>query len=127
MAGRECRVLWWNVSPFFIWPLTSSLVGFHAVTQHAFWLYRHVEKTGLIKNLIITEESGIAKGIRRVIAVTGTEAQEVTRTAVALEAELAAIERKSGKEKDAAMKVFSTVSIRFLIALCGIADSFCSW
>lgn len=72
---------------------------------------RHVEKTGLIKNLIITEESGIAKGIRRVIAVTGVEAQEVTRTAVMLEAELAAIARKSGKEKDSAMKVFSTVSL----------------
>ncbi|KAF8322263.1 hypothetical protein DL93DRAFT_2072161 [Clavulina sp. PMI_390] len=69
----------------------------------------HVEKTGLIKNLIITEEAGIAKGIRRVIAVTGTEAADVTRTAVALEAELAAIEKKSGKEKDAAMKQFSTV------------------
>jgi len=69
----------------------------------------HVETTGLIKNLVITEESGIAKGIRRVVAVTGNEAHEISRTATTLEAELTAIERKSGKDKDSAMKTFSTV------------------
>lgn len=73
-------------------------------------MYRHVETTGLIKKLIITEECGIAKGIRRVIAVTGAEAQEVSRTAATLEADLVAIEKKTGKkDKDSAMKVFSTV------------------
>ncbi|KAI9698401.1 MAG: Alanine--tRNA ligase [Candelina mexicana] len=41
----------------------------------------HVQKTGDIKDLIILEESGIAKGIRRIIAVTGEDAHEVQRTA----------------------------------------------
>ncbi|CAL5868835.1 uncharacterized protein PFLUO_LOCUS3062 [Penicillium psychrofluorescens] len=41
----------------------------------------HVQKTGDIKDLIILEESGIAKGIRRIIAVTGEEAHEVQRVA----------------------------------------------
>ncbi|KAK5002218.1 Alanine--tRNA ligase, partial [Elasticomyces elasticus] len=41
----------------------------------------HVDKTGEIKELIILEESGIAKGIRRVIAVTGQDAYDVQRLA----------------------------------------------
>ncbi|KAL4798138.1 alanine--tRNA ligase [Aspergillus venezuelensis] len=41
----------------------------------------HVQKTGDIKDLIIIEESGIAKGIRRIIAVTGEDAHEVQRIA----------------------------------------------
>ncbi|CAL1705403.1 unnamed protein product [Somion occarium] len=49
----------------------------------------HVAKTGEIKDFVITEESGIAKGIRRIIAVTGNEAKEVRR------------------EKDAALKAYT--------------------
>lgn len=41
----------------------------------------HVQKTGDIKDLIILEENGIAKGIRRIIAVTGEVAHEVQRVA----------------------------------------------
>ncbi|KAJ5663748.1 hypothetical protein N7507_004479 [Penicillium longicatenatum] len=41
----------------------------------------HVQKTGDIKDLVILEESGIAKGIRRIIAVTGEDAHEVQRVA----------------------------------------------
>ncbi|KAJ5099126.1 hypothetical protein N7532_006127 [Penicillium argentinense] len=41
----------------------------------------HVQKTGDIKDLIILEENGIAKGIRRIIAVTGEDAHEVQRLA----------------------------------------------
>ncbi|KAG9240707.1 alanyl-tRNA synthetase-like protein [Calycina marina] len=41
----------------------------------------HVEQTGLIKDLVIVEESGIAKGVRRIIALTGETAHEVQRTA----------------------------------------------
>lgn len=41
----------------------------------------HVAKTGDIKDLIILEENGIAKGIRRIIAVTGEDAHEVQRVA----------------------------------------------
>ncbi|KAI4196263.1 MAG: hypothetical protein LQ348_002342 [Seirophora lacunosa] len=41
----------------------------------------HVAKTGDIKELVILEESGIAKGIRRIIAVTGEDAHVVQRAA----------------------------------------------
>ena len=41
----------------------------------------HVRSTGDIKDLVILEESGIAKGIRRIIAVTGEDAHEVQRVA----------------------------------------------
>ena len=65
---------------------------------------RHVARTGDIKDFVITEESGIAKGIRRIIAVTGHEAADVTRTADALEARLVSAENATGKAKDAALK-----------------------
>ncbi|KAG5646319.1 hypothetical protein DXG03_003916 [Asterophora parasitica] len=67
----------------------------------------HVAKTGDIKDFVITEESGIAKGIRRVVAVTGNEAHAVTRTADALTVRLDALEHISGKEKDLALKALS--------------------
>lgn len=41
----------------------------------------HVAKTDDIKEFVIIEESGIAKGIRRIVAVSGTEAKEVQRKA----------------------------------------------
>lgn len=41
----------------------------------------HVAKTDDIKECVIIEESGIAKGIRRIVAVSGTEAREVQRKA----------------------------------------------
>lgn len=41
----------------------------------------HVAKTSDIKDLVLTEESGIAKGIRRIVAVTGNEAHDVQRIA----------------------------------------------
>jgi alanyl-tRNA synthetase len=69
---------------------------------------RHVAKTGDIKAFVITEDSGIAKGIRRIVAVTGHEAHEATRVAAALHARLEAIERLGGKEKDVALKAFTT-------------------
>jgi alanyl-tRNA synthetase len=72
---------------------------------------RHVIKTGEIKDLVITEESGIAKGIRRIIAVTGYEAAEVEGMAVELQTELASVIHLKGKEKENAMKQFSVVSI----------------
>jgi len=67
----------------------------------------HVIKTGEIKDLVITEESGIAKGTRRITAVTGHEAADVERIAGDLRAELATILHLKGKEKDNAMKQFS--------------------
>ncbi|KAF8530504.1 tRNA synthetases class II (A)-domain-containing protein [Hysterangium stoloniferum] len=67
----------------------------------------HVARTGVIKDFVVTEESGIAKGIRRIVAVTGHEAQEVTRVADALSAKFDLIEKKTGKDKDTALKAFT--------------------
>ena len=64
----------------------------------------HVARTGDIKDFIITEESGIAKGIRRIVAVTGHEAQDVTRVADTFEARITQVELLKGKAKDTALK-----------------------
>ena len=41
----------------------------------------HVEQTGSIKDMVIVEESGIAKGIRRIVAYTGDAAHQAQREA----------------------------------------------
>ena len=66
----------------------------------------HVAKTDDIKDFVITEESSIAKGIRRVVAVTGHDAHEVSRKGLEFERKLDQIDGLQGKEKDAAMKPF---------------------
>lgn len=48
----------------------------------------HVAKTGDIKQFVIIEESGIAKGIRRIVALSGSEALEVQRIAADYEGHL---------------------------------------
>ncbi|KAF9894181.1 Alanine--tRNA ligase [Aspergillus nanangensis] len=61
----------------------------------------HVQKTGDIKDLVILEESGIAKGTRRIIAVTGEDAHEVQRVAAEFEKRLASLEAMDlGTEKE---------------------------
>ncbi|KAN0100430.1 tRNA synthetases class II (A) domain containing protein [Tylopilus felleus] len=67
----------------------------------------HVAKTGDIKDVVIIEESGIAKGIRRITAVTGQEAQEATRIASEFTSRLDALETSSGNEKDAGLKALA--------------------
>ncbi|PPQ99712.1 hypothetical protein CVT24_009695 [Panaeolus cyanescens] len=67
----------------------------------------HVAKTGDIKDFVVTEESGIAKGIRRIVAVTGHEAADVTRAAQALDEKLTSLDQASGKVKDAGLKAFT--------------------
>jgi len=67
----------------------------------------HVARTGDIKHFVITEESGIAKGIRRIIAVTGHEAQDVTRIADVFEARIRQAEPLTGKAKDTTLKTLS--------------------
>lgn len=69
----------------------------------------HVARTGDIKDFVITEESGIAKGIRRIVAVTGHEAQDVTRVADAFEARIKQVEQLTGKAKDTSLKALSVV------------------
>ncbi|KAJ7502731.1 tRNA synthetases class II (A)-domain-containing protein [Mycena galericulata] len=67
----------------------------------------HVAKTGDIKDFVIIEESGIAKGIRRITAVTGHEAQDVTRLAQVLKTRLDQLELLTGQEKDSGLKALS--------------------
>lgn len=68
----------------------------------------HVENTGLIKNLIIVEESGIAKGIRRIIAFTGAAAHQVQRDAAEFSKKLDALDALPfGVEKEAQVKALS--------------------
>lgn len=64
----------------------------------------HVKATGDIKDLVILEESGIAKGIRRIIAVTGEDAHEVQRVAEEFLGRLEKLEKMpfgSPKEQEA--------------------------
>lgn len=66
----------------------------------------HVEQTGLIKDLIIVEESGIAKGIRRIIAYTGNAAHEVQRLAQEFGKRIEALEKlPHSPEKEAEAKL----------------------
>ncbi|KAF7782485.1 hypothetical protein Agabi119p4_1861 [Agaricus bisporus var. burnettii] len=67
----------------------------------------HVARTGDIKDIVVVEESGIAKGIRRIVAVTGQEAHDVTQLADTFRDRLNNLERLSGKEKDANLKAFA--------------------
>ena len=65
----------------------------------------HVQKTGDIKDMIILEENGIAKGIRRIIALTGEDAHMVQRIATEFEERLTLLEKAaSGSDKDAKIK-----------------------
>ncbi|CAG8606538.1 7151_t:CDS:10 [Cetraspora pellucida] len=67
----------------------------------------HVAKTGDIKGFIILEESGIAKGIRRIVAVTGEEAQQAIRVADEFRIKIDNISKLQGVELDSALKQVS--------------------
>ena len=69
----------------------------------------HVAKTDDIKDFVITEESSIAKGIRRIVALTGFDANEVSRKAKDFENRLERANGMQGKDKEAALKAFYTV------------------
>jgi alanyl-tRNA synthetase len=53
----------------------------------------HVAKTGDIKDLVVISEESIAKGVRRIFAITGSEAEEACRKANEFEAVLSKVER----------------------------------
>jgi alanyl-tRNA synthetase len=53
----------------------------------------HVSSTGEIKKLVVLTEEGIAKGIRRIVAVTGQDAFEVDRVAAEFQEKLNSLER----------------------------------
>ncbi|KAK4170195.1 alanine--tRNA ligase [Cladorrhinum sp. PSN259] len=68
----------------------------------------HVENTGLIKDLVIVEEGGIAKGIRRIVAYTGDGAHKVQRDAEVFDEKLDHIAAlQYGPEKTAEVKAAS--------------------
>lgn len=68
----------------------------------------HVDSSSAIKKLIIVEEGGIAKGIRRVVAFTGERALDAQRKAAAFAEKLDQIEKSTyGPEKEAAVKAAS--------------------
>ncbi|KAI9596522.1 alanyl-tRNA synthetase [Syncephalis fuscata] len=67
----------------------------------------HVAKTGDIKEFVILEESAIAKGIRRIVAVTGEEAHQASLRAAAYEKHLNSLRQLSGASLDAALKATS--------------------
>lgn len=100
MASNEHWILWWNVRSH-----PHSLPWFAQFST----LVRHVARTGDIKDIVVVEESGIAKGIRRIVAVTGQEAHDVTQLADTFRDRLNNLERLSGKEKDANLKAFAVV------------------
>ncbi|POS84960.1 alanyl-tRNA synthetase-like protein, partial [Erysiphe pulchra] len=66
----------------------------------------HVDQTGSLKDLVIVEESGIAKGIRRIVAYTGSAAERVQLLAKDFNSRIEALERMPyGAEKEAEIKV----------------------
>lgn len=77
----------------------------------------HVEHTGLIKDLIIVEESGIAKGIRRIIAYTGEAAHAVQRDAALFSDKITALAALPyGPEKETKIKATNNELDRLVIS-----------
>ena len=65
----------------------------------------HVDQTGIIKKLVIVEESGIAKGIRRLVAYTGAAALEAQRRAAEMDKQIGELEALgSGAAKEQRLK-----------------------
>jgi len=65
----------------------------------------HVQNTVDIKDLIILEENGIAKGIRRIVAVTGQDAYNVQRVASEFEKRINALGKlPAGPHKESEIK-----------------------
>ncbi|KAL7409092.1 tRNA synthetases class II (A)-domain-containing protein [Mrakia frigida] len=77
----------------------------------------HVNKTSDIKSFAILESDGIAKGVRRLVAVTGPEADESIRLNEEWTKTADALETLKGKEADAALKAFPT-------AIAGVSVSY---
>ncbi|VVT53287.1 uncharacterized protein SAPINGB_P003497 [Magnusiomyces paraingens] len=78
----------------------------------------HVAKTGDIKELVIIEESGIAKGIRRIVAVTGTTAYDVQKLAKSFDEKLDALEaHEFGAEKEARSKALGVELKQLTVAV----------
>lgn len=67
----------------------------------------HVKNTSEIKDLVVIEESGIAKGIRRIVAYTGAAAHLVQQLAADWDKKVTALEgMQSSAEKEAKTKEY---------------------
>ncbi|KAJ3291258.1 hypothetical protein HDU79_002581 [Rhizoclosmatium sp. JEL0117] len=64
----------------------------------------HVPRTGLIKKLVILEESSISKGIRRIIAATGDEAKAAINLAAEFKYKLIMARSLNGSSLEGALK-----------------------
>ncbi len=65
----------------------------------------HVSKTGEIKRFIILEDTALAKGIRRIVAVTGDEALQAQRAASEYEKTVLDLKKLQGVALENALKV----------------------
>ncbi|KAF3057081.1 Alanine-tRNA ligase [Daldinia childiae] len=75
----------------------------------------HVDQTGIMKDLVVVEESGIAKGIRRIVAYTGDAAHRVQREAEEFSKRIVVIDALPfGPEKEAEVKQ-ATVDLNNLV------------
>lgn len=63
------------------------------------FFYRHLHYTGHIGDFIITSEEAIAKGIRRIVALTGPEAAKAFRTATLLQNQLSHLQKMIETDK----------------------------
>lgn len=70
----------------------------------------HVAKTSEIKSFAITESEGIAKGVRRLVAITGADADESILVGQEWTKRTDALEKLQGKDAEAALKSFPIVS-----------------
>lgn len=84
---------------------------FHPAVKRVFdnSIRRHVAKTGDIKHFVITEESGIAKGIRRITALTGAEAQRVISLANNFAERIKLADGLPSSAKEAELKALTVV------------------
>lgn len=90
----------------------SLLRGRANADATAFRLYSHVTKTLAIASFVIIEESGIAKGVRRIIAYTGEEAIAADERATLLEARFTLLSKlENATEQERAMKAMDDVRL----------------
>jgi alanyl-tRNA synthetase len=71
----------------------------------------HVSKTGDIKRFIILEDSALAKGVRRIVAVTGDEALQAQRAALEFETTVMNLKKLSGSVLENDLKVVGKVRL----------------
>ncbi|OLY85745.1 Alanine-tRNA ligase [Smittium mucronatum] len=65
----------------------------------------HVQRTKEISDFIITEEASISKGIRRIVAVTGPEAREVSDAYLETQKKLDQLSNFSGSKLESEIKI----------------------